>query len=109
MFQYHIKIVPTAYVNLDGSIIQSNQFSVTKHKKVVSILSGESGMPGAFFQYELSPLMVKYTEHRRSFGHFITNVCAIIGGIYTVAGLIDSFLYHSIKVIQKKIELGKLH
>lgn len=109
MFQYHIKIVPTAYVNLDGSIIQSNQFSVTKHKKVVSILSGESGMPGAFFQYELSPLMVKYTERRQSFGHFITNVCAIIGGVYTVAGLIDSFLYHSIKVIQKKIELGKLH
>ncbi|XP_060534210.1 endoplasmic reticulum-Golgi intermediate compartment protein 3 [Cylas formicarius] len=109
MFQYHIKIVPTSYVRRDGSIIQSNQFSVTKHQKVVSILSGESGMPGIFFQYELSPLMVKYTERERSFGHFLTNVCAIIGGVYTVAGLVDTFLYHSIKIIQKKMELGKLH
>lgn len=109
MFQYHIKIVPTSYVNLDGSVIHSNQFSVTRHKKVVSLLSGESGMPGAFFQYELSPLMVKYTQKQQSLGHFLTNVCAIIGGVFTVAGLIDSLLYYSIRVIQKKIELGKFH
>ncbi|XP_050302567.1 endoplasmic reticulum-Golgi intermediate compartment protein 3 [Anthonomus grandis grandis] len=109
MFQYHIKIVPTSYVKKDGSVISSNQYSVTKHQKSVSILSGESGMPGVFFQYELSPLMVKYTEKDRSLGHFLTNVCAIIGGVYTVAGLVDTFLYHSIKMIQKKMELGKLH
>ncbi|XP_028142557.1 endoplasmic reticulum-Golgi intermediate compartment protein 3 isoform X1 [Diabrotica virgifera virgifera] len=109
MFQYYLKIVPTAYVRRDGTIISSNQFSVTKHQKVVSIVSGESGMPGIFFQYELSPLMVKYSEKERSFGHFITNLCAIIGGVYTVAGLLDRFLYHSIKIIQKKIELGKFH
>lgn len=109
MFQYYIKIVPTSYVKTDGTIIHSNQFSVTKHQKVISIIAGESGMPGAFFQYELSPLMVKYTERERSLGHFLTNVCAIIGGVYTVAGLIDSFLYHSVKLIKKKIELGKMH
>lgn len=96
------------YVKRDGSIILSNQYSVTKHQKVVSIMSGESGMPGAFFQYELSPLMVKRTERARSLGHFATNVCAIIGGVYTVAGLIDSLLYNSVKLMQK-IELGKLH
>lgn len=109
MFQYHIKIVPTSYVNLDGSVINSNQFSVTKHKKTVSILNGESGMPGAFFQYELSPLMVKYTQKQRSLGHFLTNVCAIIGGVYTVAGRIDSILHYVVGAIQKKIELGKFH
>ncbi|XP_019878488.1 endoplasmic reticulum-Golgi intermediate compartment protein 3 [Aethina tumida] len=109
MFQYHIKIVPTSYVKKDRSIINSYQFSVTKHQKVISLLSGESGMPGIFFQYELSPLMVKYTEKERSFGHFATNVCAIIGGVYTVAGLLDTFLYHTYKMIQGKMELGKIN
>lgn len=71
-------------------------------------MTGESGMPGIFFQYELSPLMVKYTEKERSFGHFITNLCAIIGGVYTVAGLFDKILYNSFQLIQAKIELGKL-
>lgn len=64
-------------------------------------------MPGVFFSYEISPLMVKYTEKKESFGHFATNICAIIGGVFTVAGLIDTFLYHSIRAIQKKVELGK--
>lgn len=66
MFQYYIKIVPTMFVKLDGSALFTNQFSVTRHQKTVSIISGESGMPGAFFSYELSPLMVKYTEKERS-------------------------------------------
>lgn len=107
MFQYYIKIVPTMVVKLDGSTLFTNQFSVTRHQKSVSIISGESGMPGAFFSYELSPLMVKYTEKERSFGHFATSVCAIIGGVFTVAGILDTLLYHSLNALQNKMILGK--
>jgi hypothetical protein len=53
--------------------------------------------------------MVKFTEKSNSFGHFATNVCAIIGGIFTVAGLVDSVLHSSIKAIKRKIELGKFN
>jgi len=57
--------------------------------------------------YDLSPIMVKFAEHRKSFPHFLTNVCAIIGGVFTVAGIIDSFIYHSLRSIEKKVEIGK--
>jgi hypothetical protein len=33
--------------------------------QIVSISSGESGMPGIFFSYELAPMMVKYTEREK--------------------------------------------
>lgn len=62
MFQYYIKIVPTMFVKLNGTVIYTNQFSVTRHVKSVPASGIESGMPGIFFSYELSPLMVKYTE-----------------------------------------------
>lgn len=65
MFQYYIKIVPTVYEKLNGELTYTNQFSVTRHSKSVSVISGESGMPGIFFSYELSPLMVKYTEKQK--------------------------------------------
>lgn len=107
MFHYYIKIVPTMYVKSNGETIHTNQFSVTRHSKSVSLTSGAQGMPGIFFSYELSPLMVKYTERENSLGHFATNVCAIIGGLYSVAGIIDSILNSSLHVIKKKIELGK--
>lgn len=107
MFQYYIKIVPTEFVPLSGPKLHTNQFSVTTHQKSVSMASGESGMPGIFVNYELSPLMVKFTEKRSSFSHFATNLCAIIGGIFTVAGIIDSLLFTSIHALKRKIELGK--
>ncbi|XP_022123074.2 endoplasmic reticulum-Golgi intermediate compartment protein 3 [Pieris rapae] len=107
MFQYYIKIVPTMYVSLDNKVLHTNQFSVTRHQKSVSNVNTESGMPGAFFSYELSPLMVKYTEKERSLGHFATNICAIVGGVFTLAAIFDSLLYHSLNAVQKKVMLGK--
>ncbi|KAF4112548.1 hypothetical protein G5714_007343 [Onychostoma macrolepis] len=107
MYQYFVKIVPTIYVKGDGEVVKTNQFSVTRHEKVANGLIGDQGLPGVFVLYELSPMMVKFTEKQRSFTHFLTGVCAIIGGVFTVAGLIDSLIYHSARAIQKKIELGK--
>lgn len=43
----------------------------------------------------------------RSLGHFLTNVCSIVGGIFTVTGILYSFLDSSIHAIRKKMELGK--
>lgn len=43
-------------------------------------------------------LQVQYREEYKSFTHFLTSVCAIVGGVFTVSGLIDSFIYHGQKV-----------
>jgi endoplasmic reticulum-Golgi intermediate compartment protein 3 len=37
--------------------------------------------------------MVIHREERQSFAHFLTSTCAIVGGILTMASLIDSFVY----------------
>jgi len=106
MYQYFIKVVPTVYTDIKGRKIATNQFSVTEH-----YTAGDHGprvVPGVFFFYDLSPIKVKFTEERPSFLHFLTNVCAIVGGVYTIAGIIDSFIYHGHRAIKKKMELGKL-
>ncbi|XP_055122645.1 endoplasmic reticulum-Golgi intermediate compartment protein 3 isoform X3 [Symphalangus syndactylus] len=95
MFQYFVKVVPTVYMKVDGEVLRTNQFSVTRHEKVANGLLGDQGLPGVFVLYELSPMMVKLTEKHRSFTHFLTGVCAIIGGMFTA------------RAIQKKIDLGK--
>ncbi|CAH9081712.1 unnamed protein product [Cuscuta epithymum] len=106
MYQYFLKVVPTMYTNIRGHKIDSNQFSVTEHYK-----SAEFGHfnahPGVFFFYDLSPIKVTFTEEHVSFLHFLTNICAIIGGIFTIAGLVDSFIYHGQRALKKKMELGK--
>lgn len=106
MYQYFIKVVPTVYTDVSGHTIQSNQFSVTEHYKGADFGRFQS-IPGVFFFYDLSPIKVTFTEQHVSFLHFLTNVCAIVGGVFTVSGILDSFIYHGQKAIKKKMELGK--
>lgn len=106
MYQYFIKVVPTIYKGVRGRTIDSNQFSVTEHFKG-SDLGLFQSITGVYFFYDLSPIKVTFTEEHVSFFHFLTNVCAIIGGVFTVAGILDACIYHSQKAIKKKVELGK--
>jgi len=45
---------------------------------------------------------------KESFFHFLVQICAIIGGIFTVAGIIDLVIHRSVAHILKKAEMGKL-
>ncbi|KAJ4844114.1 hypothetical protein Tsubulata_045374 [Turnera subulata] len=106
MQQYFIKVVPTIYTDIRGRTVQSNQYSVTEHFKQVEVISPNSH-PGVFFVYDFSPIKVTFKEEHISFLQFLTSVCAIVGGIFTIAGIADSFVYHGQKAMKKKVELGK--
>lgn len=107
-FQYYVKIVATKYLSLDGKTLDAYQFAVTRNRHRTDESVGEHGLPGVFFVYEFAPMMVKYTEVRKSFLHFLTSVFAIIGGVFTVAGIVDAVLYHSVNLIRHKMQMGKL-
>ncbi|KAF3597948.1 hypothetical protein DY000_02023723 [Brassica cretica] len=53
--------------------------------------------------------VVIFEEQHVEFLHFLTNVCAIVGGIFTVSGIVDSFIYHGQRAIKKKMEIGKFN
>ncbi|KAK9834138.1 hypothetical protein WJX81_001409 [Elliptochloris bilobata] len=105
-YQYFLKIVPTIYQDIRNRTIQTNQYSVTEHFKQSDVPSGHQ-LPGVFFFYDLSPIKVRYIEERMSFLHFLTSVCAIVGGVFTVSGILDAFVYHGAQAVRKKVDLGK--
>jgi len=53
----------------------------------------EADVPEAKFSYDLSPMAVVVTNKGRRWYDFITSLCAIIGGTFTVVGLIDTLLH----------------
>ena len=114
MFQYFLKVVPTEVHELDGEVIKTYQYSATSHERDLvpfdptkehnppgSTRSGAptfsalEGVPGVFITYDISPLRVVIEEKSNSFSHFLTQTCAIVGGILTIAGLIDAAIYRS--------------
>jgi hypothetical protein len=43
--------------------------------------------------YFFTPPPPQVTEGRRSLSTFLTGLCAIVGGVFTVAGMLDSCLF----------------
>ena len=52
-----------------------------------------------------APVQIVVTEQRKAFYHFITTLCAIVGGVFTVAGIVDGLLHQSVN-LAKKVRRG---
>lgn len=59
------------------------------------------------FNYELSPITVQFRQESENIFEFLVHICAIVGGIFTVAGIIDALIHRSVSVLFKK-RIGKL-
>ena len=60
------------------------------------------GIPGVFFNYDISPMKVINRETRpKTFTNFLTGICAIIGGTLTVAAALDRGFYEGSMRIKK--------
>lgn len=92
MFQYYLQVVPTVFRFLNGTTIETFQYSVTEHIRHVDPGSN-MGLPGVFFFYEVSALHVEFEEYRRGWVHFFTGACAAAGGAFAAMGMLDRGLF----------------
>lgn len=99
---YYVKVVATDFHHRNGKSLHTNQFSVTKNTHDTA-----TQVPSMFVFYDISPMVVVYSEFKRSWASFLTGVCAIVGGIYTIAALIDTFVFHAERKLALKNALGK--
>jgi hypothetical protein len=52
----------------------------------------EQVMPAAIFSYDFSPVMLTIEERRRPLLHFLTRICAVVGGVFAIFGLFARLL-----------------
>lgn len=103
--EHYLKVVRTE-IRRNGVVkplSASYQYTVTN----AQFQQEQSHVPSASFAFDLSPLQVLISEETRSFGHFITSVCAIVGGVFTMIGIFDALLHHSVRAIEHKMNLNK--
>lgn len=99
-FKYYIKIVPTEYRYLSKEVLPTNQFSVTEY--FVAMKDSDRSWPAVYFLYDLSPITVTIREEKRSFTHFITRLCAVLGGTFALTGMLDRWMYRLIEAATRK-------
>lgn len=77
-------MVPSKLHRLNGEEHDSYQYVSNSN-----VIVGRFQMPAIYFRYDFSPLTVKFVEKKIGFAHFLVQVCAIIGGVFTVLGLVN--------------------
>ncbi|CAF0861297.1 unnamed protein product [Didymodactylos carnosus] len=104
---YLMKIVPTIYENLAGTRRYPYQFTFVYREYNPYQAHQVNVVPAVWFRYDLIPITVKYTERRPKLYTFITSICAVVGGAFTVASILDSLIFSASELF-KKFELGKM-
>ncbi|CAN6454686.1 unnamed protein product [Victoria cruziana] len=98
-FRYYIKIVPTEYRYLSKEVIPTNQFSVSEY--FAPMLEPARTWPAVYFLYDMSPITVAIMEVRHSFLHFITRLCAVLGGTFAMTGMLDRWMYRFLEAVTR--------
>lgn len=62
----------------------TNQHSFTKQRRHIDINGAMSMLPGVFFVYDISAFMVQLGTKSVPFTHFLSKICAILGGMISV-------------------------
>lgn len=104
--EYVMKIVPTTYEELSGPKLTAYQYTYA-YRSHISFGHGGRVVPALWFRYDLNPITVRYHEERPPLYHFLTTICAIVGGTFTVASMVDSLVFSGMEIF-KKMEIGKL-
>lgn len=104
--EYQVKLVPTIYEKSSGSKKFSYQYSYA-HKNFITFTVTGRVMPAIWFKYNINPITIKYHPQSRPLYSFLTNVCAIVGGVASIASCIDSLIFTASSIF-KKYEIGKL-
>jgi len=95
---HHVKLVRT-----DMKLTRWNPFEVFQMQASSGSFTkegtGYSGphshaAPSIDISYEVSPLTTVVSEKYGDFSEFLTGLCAIIGGVFTVMGMLDNVVFH---------------
>ena len=103
VYQYYLKIVPVKYRYMNYKPQNKYQYTYNFFSDFVY-----NGIPSIYFKYDLSPITIEYKYTRMKYLTFLINVFAILGGVFTVAGILDAIIHKSVLVLLRKAEMNKI-
>ena len=87
---------------LNHSLYQNLTDRITETHHIRPLQEGSSLLPGVYVVYDFSPLRSVIKETHLPLFELCTSLCAILGGVFTVMGMIDSFFYSVGKQVKRK-------
>ena len=90
-YHHYLKLVTTN--GLAYQVLQSSQLAIYGHDQV----------PEAKFIIDLSPIAIRYRRESRPWYDYVTSLMAIIGGTFTVVGILEASLRQAGRMVKRKV------
>lgn len=90
-YEYYVKIIPYLLQDKDKGT-QNIVYQYSLLYKVIEYDEQRDKMPYLMLHYDYSPITMRLLLYHMSLAHFLTKICAIIGGIFTVFSILNQIL-----------------
>lgn len=93
-FHHFLKVVSTT-IEFGATHTKRSAKDIVTYQMVESsqlMEFSEDEVPDARFSYDISPMAVSVVRKTKKWYEFLTSVCALIGGTFTVMGIFSGFL-----------------
>lgn len=92
-YDYYIKLIPHVFVDeVMGKEYFTYQYSLSHKKNIVEEVEIE--MPIVKIDYDISPITLKITLHKKHFTKFLIHICALVGGVFVVFSIFNSIIVY---------------
>ncbi|VEU34732.1 unnamed protein product [Pseudo-nitzschia multistriata] len=103
-YHHYMKLVAT---KIDGMKVGSRELVFYQMLVNSQLAYYEKDVaPEAKFAYDLSPIAVKYSYRSRRWSEYLTSIFAIIGGVFTVVGMLEGVMHRFVPRFSRSQGLG---
>ena len=101
---HYLKVVTKLLKHSDTSALDLLTYKYTVHSNMYDTreAGGKDAEPVIDFKYDLSPISIVVQQERMPLYRFVTSSCAIIGGVFTVIGLLENLIHVTGQQFSKK-------
>lgn len=99
---HYLKVVTKLIRHYSTRVPDTLVYKYTVHSNKFSAPDGAA--PSVDFKYDLSPISIVAQQTRMPAYRFVTSTCAIIGGVFTIIGIIEAVLHYTSERFLKKMD-----
>ena len=111
--EHYLKIVSRTFEPLEGQAVQLYEYTFNSNRFRLNPPLAADGDPDQHvdgpmikLSYDVSPMSVVLKEVKKPLLDWILGMCALLGGVYTCAGLLETFLQSSVCAVKRRV--GKI-
>lgn len=99
-YHHYLKLVSTSVEGFNYGAGKVRLFQILQNSQLAYYRNDM--IPEAKFIYDLSPIAVSYRTESRRWYDFCTSLMAIVGGVFTVVGMVEAGIHVTIQTASKR-------